>query len=71
MQIETFQTRNQHQSRRQSLGRRRYQAFANTRPTAAAASGSGAPREAASPIRGELSGAPEEFVRNQGQPNGE
>jgi hypothetical protein len=71
MQTETFQTRNQHQSRRQSLGRRRYQSFANTRPTASTATGEGAPREASPPIRGELSGAPEEFVRNQGQPNGE
>jgi hypothetical protein len=71
MQIETFQTRNQHQRRRQSVGRRRYQAFASTRPTASTATGEGAPREASTPIRGELSGAPEEFVRNQGQPNGE
>ena len=71
MQIETFQTRNQHQSRRQPQGRRRYQAFANTRPTASTATGESAPRKASSPIRGELSGAPEEFMRNQGQPNGE
>jgi hypothetical protein len=71
MQTETIETSNIHRSRRQPPGRTRFEAFASTRQNAPLASAEGAPREAASSLRGALSGAPEEFVRNQGQPNGE